>query len=162
VLCTTLGSCVSACVHDPTRNVGGLNHFLLPQRPPGIAPQQALRYGCHSMEQMLGELERRGAHRATLEVKVFGGGSSNLLGADVGSSNVAFVLEYLRAQGIAVVAQDVGGGWARQVRFHAISGRARVRRLEMSRRPEIIEKERRLLQHWAAPPQELPEKEPPE
>jgi chemotaxis protein CheD len=157
LLCTTLGSCVSACVHDPTCNVGGLNHFLLPQRPPGVDSQQALRYGCHSMQQMLEELERMGARRAVMEAKVFGGGSSNLLGADVGSSNVAFVLDYLRTEGMAVVARDVGGGWARQIRFHAVSGRVRVRRLEMSRRPEIIEKERRLLEHWVLPEKEVPE-----
>lgn len=154
VLCTTLGSCVSACVHDPTCAIGGLNHFLLPRQPPGVGSRQALRYGFHAMNQMLEELERMGARRATMEAKIFGGGSSNLLGADVGSSNVAFVREYLRTEGMAVVAHDVGGGWARQVRFHPITGRARVRRLEMSRRPEIIEKERRLLEHWV-----LPEKE---
>jgi chemotaxis protein CheD len=154
VLCTTLGSCVSACVHDPSCGIGGLNHFLLPQEPVGMSPKQALRYGFHAMNQMLEELERMGGRRATMEAKIFGGGSSNLLGAGVGSSNVTFVLEYLRAEGMAVVAHDVGGGWARQVRFHPISGRARVRRLEMSRRPEIVEEERRLLEHWA-----LPEKE---
>jgi len=156
LLCTTLGSCVSACLHDPTRSIGGLNHFLLPQQPEGIKATQALRYGSHAMDQLIEELERMGARRASLETKIFGGGSSNLLGADVGSSNVAFVMDYLRAEGIAVVAHDVGGGWARQVRFSPITGRARVRRLDMSRRPEIIEEERRLLDHLVHPEREEP------
>ena len=28
---TVLGSCVSACVRDPTRGLGGMNHFMLPE-----------------------------------------------------------------------------------------------------------------------------------
>ena len=28
---TVLGSCISACVRDPARNVGGMNHFMLPE-----------------------------------------------------------------------------------------------------------------------------------
>ncbi len=28
---TVLGSCISACIRDPVRNVGGMNHFMLPE-----------------------------------------------------------------------------------------------------------------------------------
>src|SRR5687768_14121384 len=28
---TVLGSCVSACLFDPTARIGGMNHFLLPE-----------------------------------------------------------------------------------------------------------------------------------
>jgi chemotaxis protein CheD len=35
VLITVLGSCVSACIRDPIRGVGGMNHFMLPQGQPG-------------------------------------------------------------------------------------------------------------------------------
>jgi chemotaxis protein CheD len=156
VVCTTLGSCVSACMHDPTCCIGGLNHFLLPQQPEGGSSKQALRYGSHAMDQLIEELERMGARRATMETKVFGGGSSNLLGADVGGANVTFVMEYLHAEGMSVVAHDVGGGWARQVRFYPNTGRVRVRRLEMNRRPEIIEEERRVLEHLIHPEREGP------
>ena len=27
---TVLGSCISACIRDPRMNVGGMNHFMLP------------------------------------------------------------------------------------------------------------------------------------
>lgn len=30
VLTTVLGSCVAACLFDPLRQIGGMNHFLLP------------------------------------------------------------------------------------------------------------------------------------
>ena len=28
---TVLGSCVSACIRDPHAQVGGMNHFMLPE-----------------------------------------------------------------------------------------------------------------------------------
>ena len=30
VISTLLGSCVAACIYDPLRGIGGMNHFLLP------------------------------------------------------------------------------------------------------------------------------------
>jgi len=141
VLCTTLGSCVSACVHDPTAGLGALNHFLLPENPAGAALNEELRYGCHSMEQLLDELIEMGARRETLQAKIFGGGCSGSLGAGVGSANVAFVTKWLASERVNVVAQDVGGEWARQLRYYPVSGRARVRRLLMSRRPGVVREE---------------------
>lgn len=32
MLVTVLGSCVSACIRDPVAEVGGMNHFMLPNR----------------------------------------------------------------------------------------------------------------------------------
>ena len=145
VLSTTLGSCVSVCVRDPRLGIGGLNHFLLPHEPEGSSSGEALRYGCYSMEHMLDELVRMGGLRSAMEAKVFGGGSSPLLGSDVGEANIAFVLDYLDAEAIAIAASDVGGFWARQIRYLPRTGLARVRRLDLSRRPEIALEERRLL-----------------
>lgn len=30
IIVTVLGSCVSACIRDPIRGIGGMNHFMLP------------------------------------------------------------------------------------------------------------------------------------
>ena len=155
VLSTTLGSCVSVCVHEPRLGIGGLNHFLLPHGPAGSDHGEALRYGCYSMEHLLDELVRMGALRSSMEVKVFGGGSSPILGSDVGNANIAFVLDYLQAEGIAITARDVGGHWARQIRYYPKTGLARVRRLDLSCRPEIVEEERRLLSGLLGVPDRL-------
>ena len=32
MIMTVLGSCVSACIRNPKTNVGGMNHFMLPQK----------------------------------------------------------------------------------------------------------------------------------
>ena len=35
IIVTVLGSCVSACIHDPIRGIGGMNHFMLPASQQG-------------------------------------------------------------------------------------------------------------------------------
>ena len=35
-LSTTLGSCVSVCLWEPSRQIGGMNHFLLPHSTGGL------------------------------------------------------------------------------------------------------------------------------
>jgi chemotaxis protein CheD len=42
LIMTTLGSCIAACLWDRAANVGGMNHFMLPDGGSG----RAGRYGC--------------------------------------------------------------------------------------------------------------------
>ena len=72
-LTTILGSCVAACIYDPARGVGGLNHFLLPGADP--RDRQNIKYGAYAMEQLINAVVRRGAQRGGLQAKLFGGAS---------------------------------------------------------------------------------------
>ena len=38
ILSTVLGSCAAVCLTDPTAQVGGMNHFLLPHRAGPLRP----------------------------------------------------------------------------------------------------------------------------
>ncbi len=132
---TVLGSCVSACVRDPQRRIGGINHFLLPVE--GMAgetqagPRQRLetRFGTHAMASLLDTLCGLGARRERLEVKVFGGGRILTGMTDIGASNIAFVRRYLAEQGLAVAAEDLGGTQPRKIIYFPLSGRVRLKRL---------------------------------
>ncbi len=128
---TVLGSCVSACVRDRDRGVGGMNHFLLPEGGDGPASATA-RYGVNAMEIMLNELLKRGARRERLEAKVFGGGNvlPGFVTHPVGERNAAFVVEFLRTESIAVVGSDLLGPWPRKVYYFPRTGRAAVRKLK--------------------------------
>jgi chemotaxis protein CheD len=125
---TTLGSCIAACLWDRERRVGGMNHFLLPDAGGG---QDSARYGSFAMDLLIGELVKRGATRATMEAKVFGGGSvvSGMNSVQVGQRNTAFVLDYLRTERITVVSKDVLDIHPRKVCFLPASGKAMVKRL---------------------------------
>jgi len=132
---TVLGSCVSACVRDPTRNVGGMNHFMLPEE--GASGGNALdgnaglatRYGSYAMESLINDLLKLGAARERLEVKVFGGGCVLSGMTDVGARNIAFIRDYLRLEGYRIAAEDLGGTQPRKVVYFPATGRAKMRRL---------------------------------
>ena len=78
-LSTVLGSCITVALYDSTRNIGGLNHFMLPEsgdnrdHASGILGGAA-RYGMGAMEFLINELMKLGARREELSAKVFGGG----------------------------------------------------------------------------------------
>ncbi|HSN31598.1 MAG TPA: chemoreceptor glutamine deamidase CheD [Ideonella sp.] len=153
---TTLGSCIAACLRDRHARVGGMNHFMLPDaespRDGGRLGDAGGRYGAWAMELLINELLRRGAGRATLEAKVFGGGRvvAGMRQTNVGARNTAFVLEYLRTERIPVVARDVGGVHPRRVCFLPASGRALVRRLAPAHAGEVLQAERAAARRAAA------------
>ena len=95
---TVLGSCMSACVRDPARGLGGMNHFMLPEDA-CVGPNDwldpavglATRYGSYAMESLINDLLKLGAARERLEIKLFGGGRILAAMTDVGGRNVDFI-----------------------------------------------------------------------
>ncbi len=132
-LLTVLGSCVSACIRDRVNGIGGMNHFMLPSGGDADSPVSAsMRYGAAAMEILINQLLKSGAQRARLEAKVFGGGRvlSGMQAMNVGERNAAFVRDYLRAEQIAIVAEDLNDVHPRKLAYFPRSGRALVKKLE--------------------------------
>jgi chemotaxis protein CheD len=134
VISTVLGSCVSACIWDRTAKVGGMNHFMLPGGQGNDANDLTAasgRYGVFAMEQLINELIKHGARKANLEAKVFGGGAvlRKFSTLNVGERNAAFVLEFLKTEGIRVISQDLMDIYPRRVAFFPFSGRALCKKL---------------------------------
>jgi chemotaxis protein CheD len=136
VLSTVLGSCISACMWDRVARMGGMNHFMLPgESSAGAGAPDLLglagRYGVFAMELLINELLKRGARKANLEAKLFGGGAvlRNFTALNVGERNVEFVQAFLRTEGIRVASQDLLDVFPRRVAFFPTSGRALCRKL---------------------------------
>lgn len=132
LIVTVLGSCVSACIRDPAAGIGGMNHFMLPDSAPSADPAAPpMRYGGYAMEILINSLLKRGASRANLEAKVFGGASYLDAGAtlSVGRQNADFVTRYLRNEGIRIAAEDLKGSYARKVYYFPRTGRVLVKKL---------------------------------
>lgn len=127
-LATVLGSCVAACIYDASARIGGMNHFMLPDAAPGDG---SARYGAHAMELLINGLLKHGAVRQRLQAKVFGGGNvlPGMTLDPIGTRNGNFVLNYLTAERIPIVAQDLFGVQPRKVCFFVRSGRTLVKRL---------------------------------
>ncbi len=117
IICTGLGSCVAACMWEPTLKIGGMNHFLLPFDSHAELRHwhadeflsTAARYGSHAMEMLINELVHLGADRRNLQIKLFGG--AQMLGKHsmIGKKNIEFILHYVEQESFSVQAQDLGG-----------------------------------------------------
>lgn len=147
---TLLGSCVSACIRDSRLRVGGMNHFMLPEHGAdggswGQLAGSATRYGNVAMERLINEILKCGGHRENLEVKLVGGGKVLDAMTDIGARNISFVRDYLHAEGIRVVGEDLGGTTPRKVLYDPATGKARVKRL-LRASDQVVAEERSYLQ----------------
>ncbi len=142
LIMTTLGSCIAACLWDSQQRIGGMNHFMLPDGIGGAA--DAGRYGSYAMELLINQLIKRGATRATMEAKVFGGGAviAGMNSINVGERNTSFVLDYLATERITVVSKDVLDVYPRKVCFLPHSGKAMVKRLAAANTDALLAQER--------------------
>jgi chemotaxis protein CheD len=126
LIVTVLGSCVSACIRDRVTGVGGMNHFMLPDGgADSDSPVSAsMRYGTYAMEILINDLLKAGARRENLEAKVFGGGNvlRGFIAINVGERNAQFVRDYLKAEGIRIVAEDLNDVHPRKVYFFPRAG----------------------------------------
>jgi chemotaxis protein CheD len=146
---TVLGSCVSTCLWDPAERIGGMNHFMLPgdtasQGSPWAA---SARFGVYAMEVLINEMIHLGADRRRMMAKVFGGARllSGFDRLDVGAKNVEFVLEFLKVEGIRVLAQDLLDVSPRKVVFFVDTGKAQVKRLSLTPGEPVQRREREYL-----------------
>lgn len=131
VIYTLLGSCVAVCLFDREKKMGAMNHYLLPEiTAPGEASP---RYGNVAIERIVKTLLARGCLLESLQAKLFGGAKvlpGLLPSADLGAQNAAIAVRILAAQGIPIVARDVGGHRGRKVSFDTGTGAAWVTYLE--------------------------------
>jgi chemotaxis protein CheD len=150
-LVTLLGSCVAACLHDPALALGGMNHFMLPGGD--VNDATSARYGVNAMELLINDMLKRGARRQRLQAKVFGGGNvlSGFHSDPIGTRNAGFVIDYLAAEKIPVLASDLGDNQARKVGFFVQTGRTFVKRLPPTR-DDVVDAERALYGRLARAP----------
>ena len=81
LVATVLGSCVAACMYDPVTQVGGMNHFMLPQ---ANRETTSAAFGIHAMELLINKIMRLGGDRRRLQAKHFGGASGlTMTGAEL-------------------------------------------------------------------------------
>jgi chemotaxis protein CheD len=145
VIVTVLGSCVSACIRDRTTGIGGMNHFMLPNNggdAEGLL-SPSMRYGTYAMEVLINDLLKAGAKRENLEAKVFGGGNvlRGFTSINVGERNSQFVRDYLKAEKIKVIAEDLLDVFPRKVYFFPRTGKVLVKKLRQVNNNTIANRE---------------------
>ena len=137
ILRTILGSCVAVTFWDRELRIGAMCHGVLPRCPvDGEDAEEGPRYVDFSIRHLVRQFDRLGAQRSDLEIKVFGG--ADVLPVDraaggrptVGALNCEAAVTVLAAEGLAIAAQDLGGGQGRRIHFHTGTGRVLLHRLE--------------------------------
>ncbi|MGH1462014.1 MAG: chemotaxis protein CheD [Neptuniibacter sp.] len=143
VITTVLGSCISVCIHDPVKKLGGLNHFMLPNSGSNDDLSRSMRYGFFAMEQLINELMKYGCRRESLQIKLTGGGEMIRSAINqIGQQNIDFILQYLKDEGLNFIASDLGGNRARKVAYFPLEGRMLVNKLDHREDQRLIEEER--------------------
>lgn len=130
IISTLLGSCVSVCLYDRTRQFGGLNHYMLPAQGEGGARLSKGKYGVYAIPKLFEMAEKAGSRRTDLVASVFGGGHvSGHLGsvADTGLYNIpdrntVTAETILKEMGVKVVKRDTGGTSARKIHMDTQTG----------------------------------------
>lgn len=149
MITTVLGSCVSACIRDRVLGIGGMNHFMLPETSSSRLNSReeavvgsALRYGNYAMEHLINTILQFGGKRKNLEVKLFGGGKVIATLGDVGSRNIAFVLDYVDTEALDLVSQDMGDIYPRKVNYYPQTGRVRMKKIKDLHNETIVLREK--------------------
>ena len=124
---TLVGSCVTVCLYNAKEGFGAMNHFLR-DRPGRFRPEIGT-YGTSATRQIVNAMLKIDAE-PHYQASIFGGAAvlktPNADGS-IGQGNVAAALEVLKAAGIRVVRQEVGGTRGRRVRFNTQTGEIECR-----------------------------------
>lgn len=133
VISTVLGSCVSVCIFDRKRKVGGMNHFQLP-----IAESRnkaTPRYGNVATYALIKIFLNDGSKLKHLEAQIFGGAfNPEISPTDVGKDNIKIARRVLMKHKISVISEDVGGRRGRKIVFNTGTNEVAVLKVERLRR----------------------------
>ncbi len=125
-----LGSCVAVSMYDPQEKVCGLLHAVLPED--SIGSDTKTKYVDTGIEELLKSMEKAGAHRNHLIVRIAGG--ANMITSpgfsksfDIGTRNIQAAHKTLEKLMLPLKSESVGGHMGRTVRFFVGSGQLTVR-----------------------------------
>ena len=127
-----LGSCVAIMLHDPQTKAGAMAHVLLPSISLARDIANKAKFPETAVPLLIERLKVLGADPRRLVAKLAGGASmfSQLVTPgtiQMGERNVLAARTSLRAAGIPILRESVGGERGRSVRFHLEDGRVEIR-----------------------------------
>jgi chemotaxis protein CheD len=122
---TVLGSCIAVTLWHRQRHLGGMCHFMLPQRSNSSPLRPDGRYANEAFIILERAIARYGTRITEYEAKLFGGGTMFPDLDDpirVSYDNIVAARRLLRERGIALKAEHVGGSGHRRLHFDTWTG----------------------------------------
>jgi len=126
-----LGSCVGITLFDRAKKIGGMAHCMLPTYK-GFEGQNIAKFVDSAVIELINQLVRIGASRASLVAKIAGGAhmfgkSQNSDMLKIGERNAVAGLAILRQLSIPVQANDTGGSHGRTIELNIDTGALRIK-----------------------------------
>ena len=132
IVSTTLGSCVSICLHSPDKKTSGIIHYALPYFLNNSIEEDNLKYGERAIPILIEEMIKVTKREAsTLKAKIIGGSNCFIRDSkggldDIGEKNTLVAKEILKQYKIEIVGENTGGKVGRKVLYHCLDGRLQV------------------------------------
>ena len=128
-----LGSCLGIVLFDEENRIGALAHVMHPRQELVKSNANRAKFVDSAIKLMLDRMIRRGACREWIVAKLFGGarmfedvvGSKGVI--QIGEENITAARAELKALGIPIVAESVGGSRGRTILFDVTDGSVSVR-----------------------------------
>ncbi|OYT28109.1 chemotaxis protein CheD [Thermoplasmatales archaeon ex4572_165] len=114
-----LGSCIGIVLYDPTTNVSGMSHIMLPEI--GVKKDKIGKYADSAIPALLEEMKKVGAKIEKIQAKIAGGASIFDFTDDIlkiGDRNAKAVRDILKEFNIRLVNKDIGGKRGRTITFY--------------------------------------------
>jgi len=130
---TLLGSCIAVILTDPRRTLGVMSH-IVHASPDSSPARDGTAHADSALRRMYALLMARGVVPRLCEAYVYGGGNmfpDLFPRRHIGASNSRTVLEALAAEGVKVLAQDIGGPTYRRLRWTVGPGLPQVTAVEV-------------------------------
>ena len=137
---TILGSCISIIMWHEKRLIGGMCHYILPNRRRPEGDELDGRYADEAIELFMTRIHAANTKARDYHVKIFGGGNmfpdyqnkKREKCADVPCKNVIAARKLIKQYGLNLVGENLGGAGHRQVLFDIWNGHVWVRRVEIN------------------------------
>ena len=126
-----IGSCIILAIYDSVRKVGGVAHIMLPNSVGmKMAETNPVRFADTAVPALIEAVLDKGAIRASLEAKIFGGSEMFPPTEDydntIGRDNIKAVKLVLKKLGVPIVSEDTGGTHGRSMEFNLSNGEVKV------------------------------------
>ncbi len=131
IISTVLGSCISICIFDIKKKIGGMNHYIIAE--PVENKDELLNYGITAIPLLIKEFKKIGSEPKNLKAKIIGGSVDPLIILNgmvpPGIQNINIAHKILIHFGIEIVAEETGGNFSRQVEFNTGTGEIRFKKI---------------------------------
>jgi chemotaxis protein CheD len=129
---TVLGSCVSVCIYDRKRKIGGMNHFQVPFATD--SDQATARFGNVATITLIRMMIHDGSKLKNLEAQILGGAHNRTVSPkDIGLENIMAAKRILTRERILVTSEDVRGGRGRKIVFNTSTNEIAVFKVDKLR-----------------------------